>query len=521
MRTCAPLYSAFAIESFANVVLFIGFMYLVLVIQSRGELETPGLAMLRFCRQAALQATKEVPMFMRLWEMQAEPLEKRFALCRKLNTMICLFTACVTLLATTRWLHIGNVNGFRYLGYAVTCPVMQAELVLMIAPVVPCYKLQVAFVGAITFATMAFGYAASLIPGGLWDADDPLQFVSSWDLHDLQPTTKLWVLLPSMAGITILTFIQLPYLAILYTCKGGVKADLPYNYRKLLLLVAVTWMAFPVWWLLNWQGMSVITDAKLYGAGFCLLNITSKGGFTYVVISSVRWHRRIAKTSSCDSQASKSGDRAAERSSLTSDGDCSWFVKLLIPFDSTNNMEEVWNCTDIATCAPAGEVEDLEGQEGITAQTPQCPSQRLWRHLSFEQERPSSPSQSLSRKLSFEQDVARLLNRVEFLCDALKVGDNGADLLWNALRVGNNSCVNPACVKSAIDGEPEYAHKPEYANVAMEGNVEKWEPWKDTGGNVHEEQPHTQVSFPCGPLTSKLEGPQPGLLNSAPLSFSL
>merc|ERR1712054_321489 len=134
-----------------------------------------------------------------------------------------------------------------------------------------------------------------------------------------------------MVGICILTFVQIPYLAVLYTVKGGVSAGLPYNYRMLLLLVAVTWLGFPVWWFLNWQGMSIIKDAKLNGAGFCFLNVVSKGGFTLMFSSSSRWHKRNS-TGSIGAEASRS--TATVDTGFTSANSASpWFVNLLRRFD--------------------------------------------------------------------------------------------------------------------------------------------------------------------------------------------
>jgi hypothetical protein len=260
----------------------------------------------------------------------------------------------MALLATTRWLHIGNVNGFRYLGYAFTCPVMQAELIMMIAPVVPCYRLNVVLVASVTFAIMVSGYCASLMPGLVWDGD-LLEFASSWDLEDLAPNTKLWVLMPSIIGISLLTFVQLPYMAILYTMKGGVSAGLPYNYRKLLLLVAVTWLGFPVWWFLNWQGMSIIKDAKLNGAGFCLLNIVSKGGFTLMLTSSSRWHKR----SSISAEASRS-TTSVDTGFTSANSASPWFVKLLRRFDTEEEEH------DFSPKASAGVDSESDGENFVS-----------------------------------------------------------------------------------------------------------------------------------------------------------
>merc|ERR1740138_1577052 len=94
---------------------------------------------------------------------------ERFAFCRKCNLAVCTFSCIASLLATTRWLHFGNVNGFRYLGYALTCPLMQAELVVLIAPIVPCYRIAFLFSALASFACIATGYAGSLIAGPMWE----------------------------------------------------------------------------------------------------------------------------------------------------------------------------------------------------------------------------------------------------------------------------------------------------------------------------------------------------------------
>ena len=78
----------------------------------------------------------------RCWsKMNKKPLVERMGMCRQLNLAMCLAQTLVAFISIFRWLHINNVNGVRYLGYAFTCALMQAELVVLIAPYVPCYKL--------------------------------------------------------------------------------------------------------------------------------------------------------------------------------------------------------------------------------------------------------------------------------------------------------------------------------------------------------------------------------------------
>merc|ERR1719230_2484387 len=183
--------------------------------------------------------------------MHRMPLEARFRFCRKCNECICIFSALVSLLAITRWLHIGNVNGFRYLGYAVTCPLMQAELVVLIAPVVPCYKLTTTISALVTFVSLVAGYYASVVDGEIYEGTIEWE---QMDFSEAKVGPKFWALVPSVVGLLFLTFVQMPYLALLHTIRGGKKAGLPWGFKRLLLIVAVTWAGFPIWWFLSFEG---------------------------------------------------------------------------------------------------------------------------------------------------------------------------------------------------------------------------------------------------------------------------
>jgi len=190
-------------------------------------------------------------------------------------------------LAVTRWLHINNVNGFRYLGYAFTCPLMQAELILIIAPIVPCYRMVTQMTALITFLMLLSGYIASQFDGPLWDGD----FVLDRNLSFL--TMKGWVTLPSVVILCFLSFVQIPVLGLIYCCNGGGRdGNFPRGYLKLLAITSFTWLLFPCWWFLSFEGAGYIQDTKLNGLGFVLMNMTSKGAFTMQMLSMVkRWKR--------------------------------------------------------------------------------------------------------------------------------------------------------------------------------------------------------------------------------------
>lgn len=205
------------------------------------------------------------------------------------------------------------------------------------------------------------GYAASLQQGELYTGST-VTFMETWDLDDLGPEAKFWYLLPSIGAQAFLTFVQLPYLAFLYIINGGVKNGLPHGYMKLLFIVAITWLAFPAWWALSYEGLSIITDTKMNALGFALLNVIAKGSFTLHMLSITRWHRREKERAevlaaghqrrpSVNGSLFKEGTntgvpdgpeenlQAVERKSERSD---TWIVQLLRPYDKMGTATQNW-----------------------------------------------------------------------------------------------------------------------------------------------------------------------------------
>eukprot|EP00913_Durusdinium_trenchii_P003596 g3327.t1 len=151
---------------------------------------------------------------------------------------MCLAQATAAFITITRWLHIDNVNGFRYLGYAFTCSLMQAELMVLIAPYVPCY-----FFNAVGIVILTHGIFIGI----------------------------------TAAGLCSLLFVQMPFLAMLYFCNGGLKnEDMPPHYLKLMATVWFTWPAFPGWWILSAEGLGIIGEATSNAVGFALLKLGTK-----------------------------------------------------------------------------------------------------------------------------------------------------------------------------------------------------------------------------------------------------
>jgi len=294
MGECSPLYASFALESFANTCLGLFFVYLSVLITSKGKLKTPAKSTVLFLAEVTNNRYNDVMSIVNQWHSMPKcPLEKRFRFCRKVNASICQFSALVSLLAVTRWLHINNVNGFRYLGYSLTCPPMQAEILVLIAPVVPFYRFFVYFSAFMTWTMLITGWIASCIGGDLW-TNPIMDWAEGGFESDLGLTTKGWMFTLSCIPLVYLAFIQLPMVLFLYYINGGAKskAGLPEGFPRMVCLVWVTWMCFPAWWSISYEGFKLINDTKLNGIGFVCLNVVSKGGFTLSILRMVRFHKQ-------------------------------------------------------------------------------------------------------------------------------------------------------------------------------------------------------------------------------------
>jgi len=343
MRICAPLYPSIALESAANFGLFLFFSYLSILISTKHQVKTPARAICRMLWSSLKEWAEDTWRVLRRWpHMHEMELGQRFRYCRRLNATICRLSAGIALITITRWFHINNVNGFRYLGYALTCPLMQAELILIIAPIVPCYRMVTQMTAIITFLMLLSGYIASQFDGKLWEGD----LVLDRNLSFL--TTKGWVTLPSMVILLFLSFVQIPVLGLLYCWNGGGRdGRFPAGYLTLLAITSVTWLLFPIWWFLSFEGEGYIQDTKLNGAGFALLNMTSKGAFTMQMLSMVkRWKRDFGPSSfgrqtSVDSAVADLQNLSPRSNKTEKSAD--WIINGLKTFDqgSENSLDRV------------------------------------------------------------------------------------------------------------------------------------------------------------------------------------
>ncbi|CAE7610067.1 unnamed protein product [Symbiodinium natans] len=294
-RACGPLYPAFAIESLTSIILGFFFTYLALRIVVRTDVKKPINASWRMFRDYITPVADQWWTLMKTWpDMPNKPCADRITYCRNLNIAMCLAQAFAAFFSVFRWLHIGNVNGLRYLGYAFTCSLMQAELVVLIAPYVPCYKFNIVSVVLFTHAFLICGWIGSLHRGFLFEDASWELFQLSWEVSDLVITSKGVAIGITTCCLAFLCLVQMPFLCFCYFWAGGCRAhnDLPYYYLRLMFAVWFTWPAFPAWWAVSAEGLGVLGDAKSNAVGFAILNMISKGGFTINMLKIGADHRR-------------------------------------------------------------------------------------------------------------------------------------------------------------------------------------------------------------------------------------
>jgi len=337
-RACGPLYPAFAIESLTSLLLGLFFCYLSLKICVRSDVQSPVRSFVWMIWSWAQPHVSEWWETVRRWpEMNKRPLVERMGMCRQLNLAMCLAQALAAFLSIFRWLHINNVNGVRYLGYAFTCALMQAELVVLIAPYVPCYKLNCVGIVVLTHIYLVLGWIGSLHEGFLFEDASWELFKSSGTVSDLVVTTKGIFIGCTAAGLCTLLLVQMPFLAIIYFCKGGSSNDdLPGHFLKLFATVWFTWPAFPGWWLISAEGLGLLADSKSNAVGFALLNIISKGSFTFVMLGIGSHHKkRTARKSTSIEELPGSQPESPKPT------EANWLVKSLQDFErSTSHFSD-------------------------------------------------------------------------------------------------------------------------------------------------------------------------------------
>lgn len=200
---------------------------------------------------------------------QKAPLEQRHAVCATISTAVALFSGFFNILQLTAIDDFdlpGRENNFslnlsRPIEWIATCPIMQLKLVVLAGARVPSYR---RFMMPLLSVAVLLCGTASMFTG------DALRF--GWYGFGL-----------CLASIMF-------YHNILQIGENSEGEEGAFNgdsdFRKLSLLLIITWIPFPVWFSLSIEGFGVITDYLIIEMGWVVLNIISK--FTFII-----WMQRM------------------------------------------------------------------------------------------------------------------------------------------------------------------------------------------------------------------------------------
>ncbi|CAE7454251.1 hop [Symbiodinium natans] len=200
---------------------------------------------------------------------QKAPLEQRHNICATISTAVALFSGFFNILQLTAIDDFdlpGRANNFtlnlsRPIEWILTCPIMQLKLVVLAGSRVPSYR---RFMMPLISVSVLLCGTASMFTG------DALRF--AWYGFGL-----------------CLASIMFFHNALQIKENSEGEESLFHgdsDYRKLSILLIVTWFPFPMWFSLSVEGFGVITDPFLIEMGWVVLNIVSK--FTFII-----WMQRM------------------------------------------------------------------------------------------------------------------------------------------------------------------------------------------------------------------------------------
>jgi len=196
---------------------------------------------------------------------QKAPLEQRHAVCATISTAVALFSGFFNILQLTAIDDFdlpGRENNFslnlsRPVEWIMTCPIMQLKLVVLAGARVPAYR---RFMMPLLSVAVLLCGTASMFTG------DALRF--GW------------------YGFGLCLACIMFYHNALQISENSEGEESAFNgdsdFRKLSLLLIITWIPFPVWFSLSVEGFGVITDYLVIEMGWVALNIISK--FTFIIL---------------------------------------------------------------------------------------------------------------------------------------------------------------------------------------------------------------------------------------------
>jgi len=196
---------------------------------------------------------------------QKAPLEQRHQICATISTAVALFSGFFNILQLTAIDDFdlpGRQNNFtlnlsRPVEWILTCPIMQLKLVVLAGARVPSYR---RFMMPLMSVAVLLCGTASMFTG------DALRYV--WYAFGL-----------------CLASIMFWHNAIQIKENSEGEESLfsgDSDFRKLSIVLIITWFPFPLWFSLSVEGFGVINDGFIIEMGWVILNIVSK--FLFIIM---------------------------------------------------------------------------------------------------------------------------------------------------------------------------------------------------------------------------------------------
>mmetsp|Transcript_5663 Transcript_5663/g.13371 ORF Transcript_5663/g.13371 Transcript_5663/m.13371 type:complete len:904 (-) Transcript_5663:60-2771(-) len=196
---------------------------------------------------------------------QKAPLEQRHNICATISTAVALFSGFFNILQLTAIDDFdlpGRTNNFtlnlsRPVEWILTCPIMQLKLVVLAGARVPSYR---RFMMPLMSVAVLLCGTASMFTG------DALRYV--WYAFGL-----------------CLASIMFWHNAIQIKENSEGEESLfsgDSDFRKLSIVLIITWFPFPLWFSLSVEGFGVINDGFIIEMGWVILNIVSK--FLFIIM---------------------------------------------------------------------------------------------------------------------------------------------------------------------------------------------------------------------------------------------
>jgi len=192
------------------------------------------------------------------------PLEQRHAVCATLSTAVALFSGFFNILQLTAIDDIsipGYTGGFvlqigRPIEWVLTCPLLQLKLVVLAGARVPSYRRFM--MPLLSAAVLLCGVAATFTEGAL---------------------RYVWF------GFGTLFMLIMFWHNIIQIGENseGEESFLhgDSDYRKLTLLVIITWFPFPIWFFLSPEGFALVDEPLTIEMGWVALNLLAK--MSYII----------------------------------------------------------------------------------------------------------------------------------------------------------------------------------------------------------------------------------------------